>query len=237
MVLWQPARGYRAGVDPVLLAASVRVQAGQRVLDLGCGAGAASLCLGARVAGLELHGLELQPDYAALARRNAVDSGIALEVHEGDVGRMPGGLRGLRFDHVMMNPPYFDRRRGTGSPAPGREMALGGEEPVSVWIEAATRRLAPGGWLWMVQRMARLPEVLAAIDARLGAVTVQPLAAREGRAAELFLLRARKGDKSLFRLLFPLVLHEGEMHVQGMKDFRPEIAAVLREGAALDWRD
>jgi tRNA1(Val) A37 N6-methylase TrmN6 len=89
----------------------------------------------------------------------------------------------------------------------------------------------------MVQRMARLPEVLAAIDGRVGAVTVQPLAAREGRAAELFLLRARKGDKSLFRLLYPVVLHQGESHVQGVKDFAPAVAAVLREGAALDWRD
>lgn len=237
VVLWQPAQGYRAGMDPVLLAASVRAQAGERVLDLGCGAGAAVLCLGARVAGLDLHGLELQGEYAALARRNAAESGITLAVHEGDVGRMPGGLRALQFDHVMMNPPYFDRERGTVSPEPGRELALGGEATAGVWVEAATRRLAPGGWLWMVQRMARLPEVLAAIDARLGAVTVQPLAAREGRAAELFLLRARKGDKSRFRMLFPLILHAGESHVQGVPDFRLEIAAVLREGRALKWRD
>ena len=37
----QPARGYRAGVDPVLLAASVPARDGQRVLELGCGVGAA----------------------------------------------------------------------------------------------------------------------------------------------------------------------------------------------------
>ena len=62
--------GYRAGVDPVLLAASVPARAGQSVLDLGCGAGVAALCLAARVPGL-LAGLEVQPAYAALARRNA----------------------------------------------------------------------------------------------------------------------------------------------------------------------
>jgi tRNA1(Val) A37 N6-methylase TrmN6 len=237
VVLWQPARGYRAGMDPVLLAASVRALAGERVLDLGCGAGAASLCLGARVAGLELHGVEVQKEYAALARRNAAESGVALMVHEGDVAQMPGAVRALRFDHVMMNPPYFDRGQGTGSPEPGRETALGGASDMGVWVEAATRRLVPGGWLWMVQRLTRLPEVLGTIDGRLGAVTVQPLAAREGRAAELFLLRARKVDKSLFRLLYPIVLHDGVSHVQGVKDFAPAIAAVLREGAALNWRD
>ena len=37
----QPRDGYRAGIDPVLLAASIPARAGDRVLDLGCGAGVA----------------------------------------------------------------------------------------------------------------------------------------------------------------------------------------------------
>ena len=51
--LWQPVNGYRAGVDPVLLAASVNARAGQAVLELGCGGGTAMLCLGKRVSGLD----------------------------------------------------------------------------------------------------------------------------------------------------------------------------------------
>jgi tRNA1(Val) A37 N6-methylase TrmN6 len=237
VVLWQPRQGYRAGLDPVLLAASVTARAGERVLDLGCGAGAAVLCLGARVAGMDLHGLELQPGYAALARRNAVDSGLTLTVYQGDVARVPADLRALRFDHVMMNPPYFSRARGTAARDLGRETALGEAVPLAVWIDAATRRLVPGGWLWVVQRVDRLPETLAAIDERLGGVTVLPLAARAGRDADLFLLRARKGDRGPFRLRAPRLLHSGVAHVQGVPDFAPDIAAVLREGAAFDWGD
>ena len=69
--IMQPIRGYRAAADPVLLAAAVPARAGDAVLELGCGAGVASLCLGQRVPGLIQFGLELQPAYAALARRNA----------------------------------------------------------------------------------------------------------------------------------------------------------------------
>ena len=41
LTLKQPVAGYRAGVDPVLLASAVAAQAGQSVLELGCGTGAA----------------------------------------------------------------------------------------------------------------------------------------------------------------------------------------------------
>jgi tRNA1Val (adenine37-N6)-methyltransferase len=69
--VWQPARGYRAGTDPVFLAAACPARSGEHVLELGCGVGVASLCLAARVEGLALTGVERQVDYAALARRNA----------------------------------------------------------------------------------------------------------------------------------------------------------------------
>jgi tRNA1(Val) A37 N6-methylase TrmN6 len=120
--LVQPLQGYRAATDPVFLAAAVGARAGETVLDLGCGAGAALFCLAARVPGLELHGLEVQADYLALARVNAALNGVAAHLHEGDVAAPPQALKALGFDHVMMNPPYY-AADFTGSPLPGRDRA------------------------------------------------------------------------------------------------------------------
>ena len=39
LMVAQPKTGYRAGVDPVLLAASVPAVRGESVLELGCGVG------------------------------------------------------------------------------------------------------------------------------------------------------------------------------------------------------
>ena len=54
--IWQPKNGYRAGMDPILLAATVNVSEGQKVLDLGCGVGTASFAIGFRVKKTKLYG-------------------------------------------------------------------------------------------------------------------------------------------------------------------------------------
>lgn len=232
--LRQPRRGYRAATDPVLLAAAVPGRAGETVLELGCGAGAASLCLAARVPDVALTGLELQPDYADLAHRNAAENGYALRVVEGDVADLPAALRAESFDHVMANPPYYPMAAGTAAADPGRETALREATPLAAWIDTGIRRLKPGGWLTVIQLAERLPDLLAGLDARMGSVTVLPLAARAGRPAGRVILRARKGGRAPFCLLAPLVLHAGPDHHADGEDYTPAVRAILRDGAALD---
>ena len=229
--LLQPVQGYRAATDPVLLAAACPAEPGQSVLDLGCGAGAAALCLGARVPGLALAGLELQPAYADLARRNAERNGIPVEVHEGDLARIPKPLR-RDFDHVIANPPYYPAG-GSPSPLAIRARAMQVETPLSDWVAAAARRLRPGGWLTLICGADGLPEVLAALAPKLGSAAVLPLAAREGRPALRALLRARKGGRAPFRLLAPFVIHQGAKHDGDRESYTPQANAVLRDGADL----
>lgn len=229
--LLQPLKGYRAATDPVLLAAACPAEPGQSVLDLGCGAGAAALCLGLRVPGLALAGLELQPAYADLARRNADRNGIALEVHEGDLARMPAALR-RDFDHVIANPPYYPAG-GSPSPVAARARAMQVDTPLAAWVAAATRRLRPGGWLTLICGADGLPEVLSALAPKLGSAAVLPLAPREGRAALRVIVQARKGGRAPFRLLAPFVIHAGPAHDGDRESYTPAANAVLRDGADL----
>jgi len=229
--LWQPRAGYRAATDPVLLAAAVPARAGEAVLELGCGAGAAVLCLAARVAGLALAGVERQPAYAALARANASRNGVALEVFEADLARLPPALRGRGFDHVLANPPWFAAAAPPARDA-GRDAAQREDTPLALWVEVALRRLRPRGRLTLIAPAERLPGLLAALGERASA-TVLPLAARTGRPAGRVILQARKGARSPFRLLAPLVLHAGPEHVADGEDFTPEAREILRDAAPL----
>lgn len=228
----QPRTGYRAATDPVLLAAAVPAQAGNRVLDLGCGAGVAGLCLAARVPGIVLTGLEVQADYAALARRNGEVNGIAATVVTGDLAAR-GMLSGQGFDHVLMNPPYFPAGGGTPARDAGRERALREATPLAAWLAFAARRLVPGGWLTAIQLAERLPDMLGAMPGSMGSVRVMPVQPRMGRDATRVVLRARKGGRAGFALDAPLILHDGAAHLADGDDYSPTARAILRDGAPI----
>lgn len=231
--LLQPKSGYRAGVDSVLLAACVPARPGQHVLELGCGAGTALLCLATRVSGLHLAGVELQPGYAELAGRNIRRNGHVAEIVTSDLAHLPAALRQKSFDHVLANPPYFDRARSVAAGDGGRETALGQNTPLSIWIDVAARRLSPGGTASFIFRAERLPDLLSAMVARLGAIQVLPLVPRQGRDARLVIARGRKGSAAAFRLHAPIVMHTGDRHVADGDDYAPAVRAVLRDAAAL----
>ncbi|OWU85410.1 methyltransferase [Oceanicola sp. 22II-s10i] len=233
--LWQPRRGYRAGVDPVFLAAATPARPGQSLLDLGCGTGAAALCAGTRVPGLILAGLERQPDYATLAARNAAENGIAMDVVTGDLTEMPAALRQRQFDHVIANPPYFDRSASLSAADTGREAALGEDTPLALWVQAAARRCAPGGTVTFIHRVERLPDLLTAFAAHLGSLELKPLIPRTGRESQLFLLRGRKGGRARFRLHHGLIVHRGAVHEGDRADYTETAGAILRSAAEFDF--
>lgn len=230
--LRQPAQGYRAGADAVMLAAACPARAGQAVLELGCGAGAALFCLGARVPGLALTGLERQEAMADLARHNAGATGIAARILTGDLAAMPDDLRRQSFDHVLMNPPFFGP--GTQAPDPSRAAARHEDTPLDQWIDAGLRRLVPGGTLVLVHRAEALDRILIALSGRAGAAAVLPVAARAGRDAGRVIVAARKGARGPLRLLAPFVLHEKPSHAGDGEDLTAAAQAVLRHGAAID---
>jgi tRNA1(Val) A37 N6-methylase TrmN6 len=235
--LCQPARGcgYRAGVDPVLLASAVPAQAGESVLELGCGAGAASLCLHARVSGLNFMGVELQPYYADLARRNAASNGAAMTVIEGDVGSLPQSVTAQRFDHVIVNPPYYLSDRYTASKDLGRDVAVCAQTPLEDWIAASSKRLAPKGVFTLIQKADRLLDILSLLNGRLGSVRVRPIAPRVGRAAQLVVVQARKGGRGDFVLEAPLRMHDGEMHERDGDSYSQLARGILRDGDMMPW--
>lgn len=231
--LLQPRAGYRAGTDPVVLAAATAARPGQAVLELGCGAAPALCCLGARVPDLQLAGIELQPGYADLARRNLAANGLEGTIWTADLADPPEAMRARSFDHVLANPPYFEPGKRLNAGDAGRELALAGETPLSIWVATAAKRLKPKGYATFIQRAERLPELLSALQANLGAVELMPLIPRAGRSPRLVLVRGRKDGRAPFRFHAGQVIHAADRHSDGGQDYTARFHAVMNDGADL----
>ncbi len=228
----QPREGYRAATDPVFLAATIRAEAGETVLELGCGAGVALACLVHRVP-VRATGLELQQEYADLARQNMARNGLDAQIVQGDLSDMPAELRAQSFDHVMMNPPFYESFRHSAPENAGKSTAfLEGDIALKSWLSVGLKRLKPLGWLTIIHRAERLGEILSGLE-KAGDIHILPLSARNGRPARRVIVQARKGAFGPLILRAPLVLHDGELHRADGDDFSQTAREILRNGNAL----
>ncbi|HEY3916255.1 MAG TPA: methyltransferase [Stellaceae bacterium] len=228
--LRQPRDGYRVAIDPVLLAAAVPAGAADTVLDIGCGVGAASLCLAARVPACHIAGIERGRALARLAGENAAANDVAarLAVVAGDLLDPPPALAPGRFAQAMMNPPFLDAASASPSPHHGKAAAsVEGDATLADWLAFALAMLRDKGGLTLIHRADRLGEILALLEGRAGGAIVFPLWPGEGKPAKRVLLHARKGSAAPLTLAPGLVLHRAD----GSNTEAAE--AILRHGAPL----
>ena len=217
-------------IDPVFLAASVAAEPHQLVLDIGCGVGAATLCLAARVPQCRVIGLELQRDLVRLASDNVALNGMSARVSMmvGDLLRPPPRLSPGMFDHVMANPPFIERGRGTPAANLAKATAtIEGDADLGDWVRFALGMARGKGTVTFVHRADRIDALLGHLAGRAGEVVIFPLWPAVGQPASRILVRARKQVATPARLMPGLILHE----VNGR--FSEAAEAVLRGGAEL----
>jgi tRNA1(Val) A37 N6-methylase TrmN6 len=224
--LLQPKRGHRFGHDAILLAAAVPARTGECVAEFGSGVGAGSLALLARVPGIDATLFEIDPALRMLAHENIARNGFADRARAilQDVISLPATGP---FDRVFMNPPFNDARHQP-SPDPGRRQAhAAGPSLLPQWIDSARACLRMQGTITLIWRAEQLADVLRALAAGFGAVSVLPVHPAPGRPAVRVIVTAEKGRDAPMRMLPPLTLNDDELRPS------PEAEAILRQGAAL----
>jgi tRNA1(Val) A37 N6-methylase TrmN6 len=229
--LRQPTAGYRVAIDPVFLAASVPAEPHQLVLDVGCGSGAAMLCLAARVPHSRVVGLEMQRDLVRLAGDNVILNGLEARASAmiGDLLHPPPRLSPGAFDHVMANPPFNERGRAIPAATAGKSAAtIEGEADLSAWVRFSLAMVRAKGTVTFIHRADRIDLLLGHLAGRAGEIVMFPLWPGQGRAASRILVRVRKQVAAPARLAAGLVLHEPDGRLTDAAD------GVLREGRGLD---
>ena len=230
----QPAKGFRAGLDSVLLGAAIGPSGGP-LLDLGAGAGTASLVALANHPALAATLVESDPAMAALAGENLAANGfdaranvLTLDLTASGGSRSAAGLKADHFASVIANPPFYES--GT-APAARRAAARHmSAEALDAWVKTAASHAAPGGEIVFIHIADRLPALLQSFSARFGAITLLPLIPRENEPAHRILIRGIKGSRAPLTLLASRAVHTA-----GGRAFRAEFEAIFRGEDRLHW--
>ncbi len=229
----QPAGGFRAGLDSVLLGASVRGAAGT-LLDLGSGAGVAGLVALAHHRELNACFADIDPAMVGLSARNIeandfAERARAVRADAADAA----GCRALGpdpFDIVIANPPFFEQGAAT-VPADAETAHSLPAGDLDRWVATAAACARGGGEVIFIHRAASLAPLAAALARRLGGIEILPLAPHPGATANRVLMRGVKGSRAPLALLAPIAIHRAPGGA-----FSERIEAVLRGRARLDWQ-
>lgn len=204
--------GLTFGTDAFLLAAFAKPKASGRAVELGTGTGIVSLLLAGRKRFSSIHAVEVQEDFADLARRNVRLNRMEdrMTVHCADLRDLRPEDVGGEVDAVLSNPPYMKTDTGKRNESDRKYIArhevFGG---IHDFCRSASLLLKHGGSFYCVYRPDRLSDLMAAMRAnRLEPKCMVFVHADTESEPSMALISAKKGGASGMRILPPLLLHD-----------------------------
>lgn len=233
----QPATGYRAGIDAVLLAAAITAAPGKStaILDCGSGVGTVGLCVAARCADARVTLIEREPALLDLANQNISRNALEIRVYAvpGDItapAMSPAAprLAPESFDHILANPPFHDEDGGTHASDPLKQASHAmPASALDAWARFSARMAKPGARITWIHKADALPAILAALQNRFGGLTITPIHPYIDKPAIRVLISGVKSSRAPITLRPPVVLHGAD------GAFTPYVSQILRQGAPL----
>lgn len=226
--IFQPLDGYRASTDAVLLAGMVAEAKNVKILDVGSGTGAVSLCLAQRFKDFntKIIGLEIQKDLAQLSEMSAKENNFGfLSYFNRNIKDKQTALEfePCSFDIVITNPPYSDH----DMPSPNLSKAAAhnlNEMNLENWLKFCLKMTKPFGKIFMVNRVEALPQICSVLNGKAGNITILPIYSKKGQPAKRIIISAQKDSKAPCVVSKPFYVHAEN------GEYTPEAQKILREG-------
>jgi len=211
----QPNDGYRASIDAVVLASMLKkIKKSQKVLDVGSGTGAVSLCIAKRFEdyNLDIHGLEIQESLCELSNKSAkLNNFDNLKYHNVNIKEKIKSIEANSFDHVVSNPPYA--ANDFASPNPSKARAHNESElDLHSWIKFCLKMLKQKGMFYMINRVERLDDIIKACHGKTGAIEIIPIYSKPSDVeAKRVLVIAQKDVKTPLKINKGFYMHEEDL--------------------------
>lgn len=207
----QKEKGFRFGMDAVLLADFARVEERDRAADFGTGTGILPLLLAGRGKAAHIDAFEIQPDMADMAKRSVDLNGLAeritvhlLPVEKAETAVQPGSL-----DVIICNPPYGVAGTTLLNPAKALSLARHQTEAgLTEWFRVSYRLLRGKGRFTMIYPAPRMLEAMTALSkARLEPKRFRLIYPSADKPAKLVLIEAMKDAKPMLHPEPPLIVY------------------------------
>ena len=208
VTLLQDDRFFPLGEDTMLLSSFAAPRQKAYGLDLCAGQGYLGILTALRRPDLRLEALELLPEAAAIAHKNAFLANLDIPVACGDLRKVS---LPHRYDFVLCNPPYFEAARGRT--AAGALAQARSDEGASIGevCDAAARVLKTGGRLFLCFPAQRLEGLFSALgQADFAPKRLRFVHPRPGKEAHLALVEAVYQGGPGLAVLPPLFLKDAD---------------------------
>lgn len=211
----QKKKGFRFGMDAVLLSNFAEVKKGAHVLDIGTGTGIIPLLISAKTEADKIIGIEIQEHMAEMAQRSVRINNLEdrIKIINADIREYNKYFKKSSFDVVVSNPPYIKNNGGLKNIE--HTVAISRHEISCTLVDiicAASILLKQSGQLVMVHK----PERLADIICTMRKYKIEPkfmkfVHPKIHQKPNLVLIRGVKGGNTFLKILEPLYVTEGDI--------------------------
>ena len=212
--LLQKRKGFRFGMDSVLLAHFAYIREKDHVVDFGTGSCVLPLLLLSRNKGESFHCIEIQHEMAEMAERTVMMNKLEprIKVICGDATKASTMFDSCSVDCVISNPPYAIPGSALSSPDQSRAISRNqSNETLEGFFSSAFRILKGKGRFSMVYPAAQMFQAMTMLKkAHLEPKRFQLVYPYEDKPANLVLIEAVKDAKASLHPLPPLIVYNSD---------------------------
>lgn len=221
--IYQPADGFRFGVDAVLLSEFAHIKPGENVLDMGTGTGIIPILLAAKTKGRHFTGLEIQEFSAAVAKESVLLNKLEerIDIVNGDIKEASKLFGNESFNVIVSNPPYMIADHGLRNDADEKYIAR--HETLCTFDDIAreaSRVLISKGRFYLIHRPFRLAELFMTLKKyKLEPKRMRLVHSYVDKEPQMVLIEASKGGNSGIKIEKPLIIYEkGGEYTEELKE-------------------
>ena len=225
LTVFQPEKGFRFGIDSVLLANFVELRKGEVALEVGACHGIVSFILALRYPFAKIFALEKEKLYVECLKK-----GVDVNAFQDKIFIISADFNYPCFkpnslDVILANPPYFEVGRGRSSPDKLKELAKK-DKSLSIrgLIQGARALLKTKGRLYLIFTAYRTAELINLLyQHRLTPKVIRFIHSYPGDMARFVLVMAQKNAGDETKILPPLFIYK-----ERKGDYTEEVKAWLR---------